>query len=657
MATGSTSSGDGGAKKASNRAAAKKPGGAQKVSAAKASAAKASPAKASPAKASKAAAASKQPAKKSPPPVGMSISQAQASFERTGSSRIPHKPRDERVAEGHLARAKVPPARLGDYTPMPDRPNAVDLILSQEESRLSRLLPVRHARMAQTPFTFYRGTAILMAQDLGAQPSPLIGAQIGGDAHISNFGFYAADDRRLVFDMNDFDETRPGPFEWDVKRYAVSVLLAARDNGIPDAYAQRAVLIFARRYAYWLREFANKPSIEVWYDRLDVQAWVDAMANVPEDQLENLIVSLEGGPIEGAPDFSLADVARSDAAARLAALDEAERAKKAKADKDNSGKAKDKGKGKAEKAKPEKPKEYKVKGKSKTISRAAALRSFYVTAGNTVIKRAAKKTGLKAVASLTAVDANGRRQFVDNPPLVERLGSTYTETDYNINGQAVVDSLRDIFRQYRASLSEEKRVLVDRFAFRDAALKVVGVGSVGTRAAVILFEGQGEQDPFILQIKEAGQSVLTPYIPKEFKAGNLPVAQQMGKRVVIGQKLMQATSDIFLGYVSGITGPEGYTVDYYIRQLKDMKLSFDVEAMDVATLMVNAILVARVLGHAHGRTGDPLVMASYIGTDDDFAMAILNYSIRYVEQVDADFAEFTAAVKSGRIEVSETVDG
>jgi uncharacterized protein (DUF2252 family) len=647
MASAAKSSGDGGAKKAANRAAAKQPGGAKKAAPAKASAAKSSPAKAA-----KATPAAKAPAKKSPPPVGMTISQAQATFERTGSSRIPHKPRDERVAEGHLARAKVPPVRLGDYTPMANRPNAVDLILSQEETRLARLLPVRHTRMAQTPFTFYRGTAILMAQDLGAQASPLIGAQIGGDAHISNFGFYAADDRRLVFDMNDFDETRPGPFEWDVKRYAVSVLLAARDNGIPTEYAQRAVLIFARRYAYWLREFANKPSIEVWYDRLDVQAWVDQMASVPEDQLENLIVSLEGGSIVGAPDFSLADIARTDAAARLAANEEAERAKKGKSGKDLRGKA-----DKAAKVESGKSKAEKSKGKSKGESRAAALRTFYVTAGNTIIKRAAKKTGLKAVASLTEVDANGRRRFVDNPPIVERLGSTYTEEDYNINGQAVVESLRNIFRQYRASLSEEKRVLVDRFAFRDAALKVVGVGSVGTRAAVILFEGQGEADPFILQIKEAGQSVLTPYIPKEFKSGNLPVAQQMGKRVVIGQKLMQATSDIFLGYVSGITGPEGYTVDYYIRQLKDMKLSFDVEALDVATLMVNAILVARVLGHAHGRTGDPLVMASYIGTDDEFATAILNFSIKYVEQVDADFEEFTAAIASGRIEVAETVDG
>jgi uncharacterized protein (DUF2252 family) len=647
MASASKSSGDDGAKKAANRAAAKQPGGAKKAAPAPASAVKSSPAKAS-----KSAPATKAAAKKSPPPVGLTISEAQQSFERTGSSRVPHKPRDERVAEGHLARAKVPPARLGDYKPMADRPNAVDLVLSQEESRLTRLLPVRHTRMAQTPFTFYRGTAILMAQDLGAQPSPLIGAQIGGDAHISNFGFYGADDRRLVFDMNDFDETRPGPFEWDVKRYAVSVLLAARDNGIPDAYAQRAVMIFARRYAYWLREFANKPSIEVWYDRLDVQAWVDAMTNVPDDQLEDLIVSLEGGPIEGTPEFSLADVARTDAAARMAANEEAERAKKSKSGKDVRGKA-----DKAAKIESGKAKGDKSKGKSKGESRAAALRTFYVTAGNTVIKRAQKKTGLKAVSSLTEVDANGRRQFVDSPPLVERLGSTYTEADFNINGQAMVDSLRNIFRQYRASLSEEKRVLVDRFAFRDAALKVVGVGSVGTRAAVILFEGQGEADPFILQIKEAGQSVLTPYIPKEFKSGNLPVAQQMGKRVVIGQKLMQATSDIFLGYVSGITGPEGYTVDYYVRQLKDMKLSFDVEAMDVASLMVNVILVARVLGHAHGRTGDPLVMASYVGTDDEFANAILNFSIKYLEQVEADYAEFTAAVKSGRIAVAETVDG
>jgi uncharacterized protein (DUF2252 family) len=642
MASASKSSGPGSGQVPANRAAAKNAGGAKKAAPVKAS--KAAPAKAAP---DKKATAKKATAKKASGPTsgGMTISEAQASFERSGSSRIPHKPHDERVAEGHLARAKVPPARLGDYVPMVGRPNAVELILSQEESRLSRLLPVRHARMAQTPFTFYRGTAILMAQDLGAQPSPLIGAQIGGDAHISNFGFYAGDDRRLVFDMNDFDETRPGPFEWDVKRYAVSVLLAARDNGISDEYAQRAVLMFARRYAYWLREFANKPSIEVWYDRLDVQTWVDQMANAPLDQLEALVASLEGGVAGDASDFTLADAARSDANARLAANAEAERLKKGKKGKDDKD------------SKGVKVKDPKVKDKSKAASRIEDLRSFYVTAGQTILKRAAKKTGLKAVGSLTEVDATGRRRFVDSPPLVERLGSSYTEEDYNINGAALVESLRNIFRQYRASLSEEKRVLVDRFAFRDAALKVVGVGSVGTRAAVILFEGQGNPDPFILQIKEASQSVLTPYIPKEFKSGNLPIAQQMGKRVVVGQKLMQATSDIFLGYVSGITGPEGYTVDYYIRQLKDMKLSFDVEALDVATLVVNTILVARVLGHAHGRTGDPLVMASYLGTDDEFANAILAFSVKYVDQVEADYSEFMAAVKSGQIEVADTVDG
>jgi uncharacterized protein (DUF2252 family) len=458
---------------------------------------------------------------------------------------------------------------------------------------------------------------------------------------MSNFGFYAADDRRLVFDMNDFDETRPGPFEWDVKRYAVSVLLAARDNGISDDVARRSVLVFARRYAYWLREFAQHPSIDVWYDRLDVQTWVEQMANVPTDQLEALITTLEGGTVEGLPDQSLAEAARDAALARSAA-GSVQVQKKGKKDKAGKGKA---------------SKEKSGTGPSSATSRAEDLRAFYVAGGNAVLKRAAKKTGLKAVASLTEVDDSGRRRFINNPPLVERLGSLYVESEYDLDGAAIVESLREIFRKYRASLTEEKRVLVDRFAFRDAALKVVGVGSVGTRAAVMLLEGQGDPDPFILQIKEASQSVLTPYIPKEFKSGNLPVAQQMGKRVVIGQKLMQATSDIFLGWVSGITGPYGYTVDYYIRQLKDMKLSFDVEAMDVATLMVNTILVARVLGHAHARTGDPLVLASYVGTDDEFAKAILDFSLKYVDQVDADYNEFMAAVGDGRIQVAPTVDG
>jgi len=560
--------------------------------------------------------------------------QAQAEFERSGAGRLPHRHREERVAEGHLARARVSLAQLGDYAPVPGRPSPIDVVLGQESTRLANLLPVRHMRMAQSPFTFYRGSAILMAQDLGSHPTPLLPAQIGGDAHMSNFGFYAADDRRLVFDMNDFDETRPGPFEWDVKRYAASILLAARDNDIPDELAERAILIFARRYAWWIREFAVKPSLEVWYDRLDVQTWVDQLKNAPLKDIENLIASLEGGEDRGAADHILVNAAK-------AAVQKAP-AKATANSKKKSGK-KDKG--------------NKFLREMDDTTAAEDLRQFYVTAGTTVLKRAAKKTGQKAVNSLTEVDASGRRQFINNPPLIERLVDDTTHVSGPVDGSRIVETLRSIFRQYRASLPEDRRVLVDRYSYRDAALKVVGVGSVGTRAAVMLLEGQGDPDPFILQIKEAGESVLTPYIPAEFKAAHLPTPTQMGKRVVLGQRLMQATSDIFLGYVSSVVGPAGFVADYYIRQLKDMKYSFDVESMDVATLMINALLVARVLGHAHGRTGDPLVLAAYIGDDDQFAEAILAFSKNYVQQVQADFDVFTEAIRSGDIEVSATVDG
>ena len=217
------------------------------------------------------------------PPIDLAKSQGYA---RTGTGRLSHKTREERVADGLMARSRVAPRELGNFSPSADRTNPVDLILSQESTRLTPLLALRHARMAASPFAFYRGTALLMAQDLGSQASPLIAAQIGGDAHMSNFGFYAADDRRLVFDMNDFDETRPGPFEWDIKRYAASVLLAARANNIPADLAERAVLIFARRYMWWIREFASKPTLEVWYDRLDVQNWVEGLANASLDEID-----------------------------------------------------------------------------------------------------------------------------------------------------------------------------------------------------------------------------------------------------------------------------------------------------------------------------------------------------------------------------------
>ena len=480
-------------------------------------------------------AVAKQPAVKvTAEPQPATPGQAQSAFERSGAGRIPHKHRDERIADGLMARTRVAPGRLGEYVTSPTRTNPVELIVSQESTRLANLLPVRHARMAQSSFAFYRGTALLMAQDLGAQPSPLIPAQIGGDAHLSNFGFYAAEDRRLVFDMNDFDETRSGPFEWDLKRYATSVLLAARANGVDSDLAERAVLFFIRRYVWWIREFANKPSLEIWYDRLDVQNFVTQLANASVADLEVMLSYLEGSATN-ADDHSLSDAAKAAAAQRPTS-------KKAES-KGAAAKGKDKKGGKTEKASAE------------------ALRDLYVQGAKTVLKRASKKTGLQAVASLTELDSNGRRQFIDNPPLIERLTSAYTGGQFQVDGEAMVDMLRTIFRQYRASMVEEKRVLIDRYAYRDSALKVVGVGSVGTRAAILLMEGQGNPDPFILQIKEAGQSVLTPYLPAEFKAPHLPNPKEMGKRVVLGQRLMQATSDIFLGWVSGITGPAGFKAD------------------------------------------------------------------------------------------------
>lgn len=613
-----------------SKASAKK--GAAKKSAADKSAAKKSPAKKS--SATKGADTSVDPTKPAiklgaePAPV-IEIGEGQGNLERQGTGRLTHKTRDERIADGLMARTRVSPRSLGLYAPGANRTNPVELIVSQESTRLTPLLGLRHARMAASPFAFYRGTAILMAQDLGANASPLIAAQIGGDAHMSNFGFYAGEDRRLVFDMNDFDETRPGPFEWDTKRYCTSVLLAARANNIPADLAERAVLIFARRYMWWIREFANRPSLEVWYDRLDVQNWVESVANASLDELENLIAYLEG--VSGVDDSVLSEAAKAAAAARLA--------------KDVNAKTKN-ASGKKAKGKPEK----------QARATAADLRDLYVQAGKTVLKKASKKTGAQAVASLTTVDANGGRIFIDNPPLVERL-SGRAASEFGTPGDAMVDMLRSVFRQYRASMSEEKRVLIDRYAYRDGALKVVGVGSVGTRAAILLMEGQGARDPFILQIKEANQSVLTPYISADFKASHLPNPKEMGKRVVLGQRLMQATSDIFLGWVSNITGPAGYTTDYYIRQLKDMKYSFDVENLDVAMLIVNAILVARVLAHAHARSGDPLTMAAYMGDNDDFAQGLLDFSRRYVDQVDSDYAEFMDAIAAGHIEVAPSVDG
>ena len=448
----------------------------------------------------------------------------------------------ERQARGKAARTALSRKAQGTYEPAEHRPDPIALLDEQEQTRVPALLPLRHERMGASAFTFYRGTAIIMASDLGAQPSSGLQVQLCGDAHLSNFGLFAAPDRVPVFDVNDFDETNPGPFEWDVKRLATSFVLAALDNGFPKAVVGQAALTSARSYRQSMAEYAAKKEIDIWYDRVDastLESW-------------------------------------------------AQRA---------SGKAGE-------------------KAVRRTVAKAQA------------------RTAWTAVRKLTK-EVDGRRRFVDDPPLVVRV------PDGSFAHSLVLQALPS----YLDTLASDRRSLLERYEVIDIGHKVVGVGSVGLLALVLLLEGRDADDILVLQVKQAQHSVLEPYTAASTYA-------QMGERVVEGQRLMQAASDSFLGWATGSMGR-----DYYVRQLRDMKWAPDPSAFSPETLNAYAELCGHTLARAHARTGDAIAISTYLGRATAFDDAIRDFSLAYADQVSADFEAFTQAVASGRLANASTASG
>ncbi|MGW2020380.1 DUF2252 domain-containing protein [Streptomyces sp. NPDC001927] len=435
----------------------------------------------------------------------------------------------ERAEAGRAARKRVPRSSHGRWIPSSQRLDPLRVLERQSVDRVPELVPIRYGRMAVSPFAFLRGAAAVMAADLAPQRHTGLLVQLCGDAHLLNFGVYASPERALLFDVNDFDETLPGPFEWDVKRLAASVAVAALQNGSSKAKAHQAALVVGEAYRESMRRLAGLGELAVWYERIDA------------DDLAPLVRRNRRATFEN----------------RLA--------------------------------------------------------------------KARRRTSLQAFGKLTALDEKGNRHIVDDPPLLERA----TDIDRVTLGK--------IYSDYRSSLSEERRLLLDRFHYVDAARKVVGVGSVGTRCFILLLEGRDDSDPLFLQIKEAGRSVLEAHLPPT-------VYGHQGQRVVRGQRLTQAASDIFLGWM---TGPEKR--HFYWRQLRDMKGSAEVEAMSPAMLRAYAGLCGRTLARAHARSGDRIAIAAYLGTSDVFDRAIADFAISYTDQNADDYAALGAAIAAGVI--------
>lgn len=433
----------------------------------------------------------------------------------------------ERAERGKDARKRVPRSAHARWLPSVDRPDPVAVLERQGRDRLPELLPIRYGRMAASPFAFLRGSAAVMAADLAAHPHTGLTVQLCGDAHLLNFGLYASPERALLFDLNDFDETFPGPFEWDVKRLAASVAVAARENGHSDTKAHRAALEAAAAYRSAVRRLADEGELAVWYTRLDAE--------------------------------QLLPLARS-------------------------------------------------AGRRRRVESS--------------LGRARRRTSLQALGKLTEV-VDGRRRIIHDPPLLEPAGASDSA------------SLRKIFSDYRSTLSEERRLLLDRYRFVDAARKVVGVGSVGMRCFVVLLAGRNDDDPLFLQIKEARKSVLEEYLPSG------PYVHP-GHRVVAGQRLLQAASDIFLGWM---TGPQGRA--FYWRQLRDMKETADVAGMNPADLAQYARLCGTALARAHARSGDRIAVAAYLGASDTFERAVADFALQYADRTADDHAALGAAVAAG----------
>lgn len=488
----------------------------------------------------------------------------------------------DRQAKGADAREKTPIERQLGWAPASDRFDPVALLEEQNKTREPDLVPVRHGRMAVSPFTFYRGAAKIMAADLAGAPNGGLDAQLCGDAHLSNFGGFASPERRLVFDLNDFDETLPGPIEYDVKRLVASFVIAGRNNGFTADQCAAAANTAATRYRTAMAQFAAMGTMELWY------------THIGEDDLKQALATL---------------AAEAQAPAAPA--------------RGKDGKGKSKGKDKRDKgAKAQQP--------APEVDLAQAARRAQKN-----LDKARTRDSLQALSKLGEF-VDGRYRIKSQPPIVVPLRDF--PADLPVGN--IEDVLREQFRGYRASLEPDRRYVLEKFSYVDMARKVVGVGSVGTRAFIVLLEGRDEQDPLFLQVKEATRSVLEDHLPASKFANP-------GERVVRGQRMMQATSDIFLGWSKGVQADRYY----YWRQLRDMKTSAVVESMSPTTLNFYAGLCGWTLARAHARSGDVVALAAYLGADDTFEKAMTDFAVRYADQNEQDYQAFTSAIDTGRLPV------
>lgn len=473
-------------------------------------------------------------------------------------TKVKHRSVEERAAKGKGYRKDTPVSSHKGWVPAPDRPDPVALLEKQNLTREQDLVPVRHGRMLVSPFTFYRGAAKIMAADLKDTPRAGLVSQLCGDAHLSNFGVFASPERTLLFDLNDFDETLPGPFEYDVKRMTASFTIAARNNGFTKEETRDVTLTAVRAYREAMAMFAQMPTLDIWYAKLSEEQLMETI---------NLAVATQKG---------------------------------------------------------------------KALKKAA--QGIEKTAKANVAK-AHTRDSLQALSKL-AERVDGKYRIVSQPPIVvpvREFGDAY-----GMSGDEAQKTIREQLRSYRATLQDDRRHLLERFEVIDVARKVVGVGSVGTRAFIALLQGRDEQDPLFLQVKEATRSVLEDHLPKsKFK--------QPGERVVQGQRMMQAASDIFLGWTKG--AQENRYL--YWRQLRDMKGSAIVEGMKPLGMTFYAEACGWTLARAHARSGDPVAIAAYLGKSDKFDQSITDFSARYADQNDKDYEAFAQAVRSGRLEAVE----
>ena len=470
-----------------------------------------------------------------------------------GSARaaaVEHLSRADRVARGKEARAVAPLESQGEFRPAGSR-DPVGLLLGQAASRVPELVPVRHGRMLVSAFTFYRGAALPMAADLATTPSSGLRVQLCGDAHLSNFGAFASPERRLVFDINDFDETLPGPFEWDVKRLAASLAVAGRDNGYPAKARRKIALAAAEGYRTAMRAFANQPLLDVWYAHLDIEP---ALA------------------------------------------------------------------------------EFRSQIKASRFKATQAL-----------LAKAHTRDSTQALRKLTTM-TGGQRQIISDPPMIVPIEEIFS----HMQADAIYEQLRAVLAKYRRTLQSDRRQLLEQFTLVQVARKVVGVGSVGTRAWIVLMDAADGVEPLFLQAKEAQPSVLAGY------CGRSRYSNQ-GERVVAGQHLMQAQSDIFLGWTRVTNPDDGIDRDFYVRQLRDWKFSLPIEQMLPAGMTIYARLCGWTLARAHARSGDRVALAAYLGGSAKFDQAIAGFAETYADQNERDYAALQAAVKDGRAEATTEI--